>query len=42
MKTTDREWWGELKETFEDRPRGWRFVYDDGAGVCRLAGMPKD
>ncbi len=35
---SDADWWGDRKETFEDRPRGWVIEYEDGADGCLPAG----
>lgn len=35
---SDKDWWGDQRETYDDRPRSWRIGYDDGADGCMPAG----
>ena len=35
---SDAAWWGDRRETFEDRPRRWKVGYEDGSDGCLPAG----
>jgi hypothetical protein len=35
---SDADWWGDLRETAADCPRGWRFVFDGGEDECAPRG----
>lgn len=35
---SNADWWGDRRETFEDRPRAWQVTYENGADGCLPAG----